>query len=112
MVRVDSDLMKQAILNLVLNGVQSMTAGGALTLKARRDDEMILAEVQDQGCGIPPKPRRKFSNSTSPPRATKVEVESGWRKPTRSCNGTMARSSSIPSSEPARRFACACQRWS
>src|SRR5208282_3926320 len=49
LVRVDSDLMKQAILNLVLNGVQSMTAGGTLTLKARRDDEMILAEVLDQG---------------------------------------------------------------
>src|SRR5882762_8707746 len=48
MVRVDSDLMKQAILNLVLNGVQAMTAGGTLTVKARRDDEMILAEVQDQ----------------------------------------------------------------
>src|SRR5882762_8513893 len=31
MVRVDSDLMKQAILNLVLNGVQAMTAGGTLT---------------------------------------------------------------------------------
>src|ERR1035438_684680 len=31
MVRVDSDLMKQAILNLVLNGVQSMTEGGTLT---------------------------------------------------------------------------------
>jgi len=53
MVRVDSDLMKQAILNLVLNGVQSMAAGGTLTLKARRDDDMILAEVLDQGCGIP-----------------------------------------------------------
>ena len=49
MVRVDSDLMKQAILNLVLNGVQSMTAGGTLTLKARRDDEMILAEVHGPG---------------------------------------------------------------
>jgi PAS domain S-box-containing protein len=60
MVRVDSDLMKQAILNLVLNGVQSMTAGGTLTLKARRDDEMILAEVQDQGCGIPPEGQEKI----------------------------------------------------
>src|SRR6202163_1607625 len=60
MVRVDSDLMKQAILNLVLNGVQSMTAGGTLTLKARRDDEMILAEVQDQGCGIPPEAQEKI----------------------------------------------------
>jgi len=60
MVRVDSDLMKQAILNLVLNGVQSMTAGGTLTLKARRDDEMILAEVLDQGCGIPPEAQEKI----------------------------------------------------
>lgn len=60
MVRVDSDLMKQAILNLVLNGVQSMTEGGTLTLKARRDDEMILAEVLDQGCGIPPEEQEKI----------------------------------------------------
>src|ERR1039457_582738 len=60
MVRVDSDLMKQAILNLVLNGVQSMTTGGTLTLKARRDHEMILAEVCDQGCGIPPEAQEKI----------------------------------------------------
>jgi len=60
MVRVDSDLMKQAILNLVLNGAQSMTEGGTLTLAARRDDEMILAEVRDQGCGIPPAAQEKI----------------------------------------------------
>ncbi len=60
MVRVDSDLIKQAIMNLVLNGVQSMNEGGTLTLKARRDDEMILAEVMDQGCGIPPEAQEKI----------------------------------------------------
>ncbi|MGA7576326.1 MAG: ATP-binding protein [Terriglobales bacterium] len=60
LVRVDSDLIKQAILNLVLNGVQSMTAAGTLTLKARRDGEMILAEVLDQGCGIPPEAQEKI----------------------------------------------------
>ncbi len=60
MVRVDSDLMKQAILNLVLNGVQAMTEGGTLTLKARRDNEMILAEVLDQGGGIPPDAQEKI----------------------------------------------------
>lgn len=59
-VRVDSDLMKQAILNLVINGVQSMTAGGTLTIKARREDDMILAEVLDQGCGIPPEAQEKI----------------------------------------------------
>jgi signal transduction histidine kinase len=52
-VRVDPDLIKQAILNLVLNGVQAMTKGGMLTLVARRDDESILIEVRDQGGGIP-----------------------------------------------------------
>jgi PAS domain S-box-containing protein len=60
MVRADSDLIKQAILNLVLNGVQAMTAGGTLTLKARRDGETILAEVLDQGCGIPPEGQEKI----------------------------------------------------
>jgi len=59
-VRADSDLMKQAILNLVINGVQAMTAGGTLTLKARRDGETILAEVLDQGCGIPPEAQEKI----------------------------------------------------
>jgi len=59
-VRIDSDLMKQAILNLVLNGVQAMGDGGTLTLKACRDGEMILAEVLDQGCGIPPEAQEKI----------------------------------------------------
>jgi len=40
--------------------VQSMTAGGTLTLKARRDGETILAEVLDQGCGIPPEGQEKI----------------------------------------------------
>jgi signal transduction histidine kinase len=60
MVRVDSDLLKQAILNLVVNGVQSMSSGGTLTIKARRDDDMILAEIVDQGCGIPPEAQEKI----------------------------------------------------
>src|SRR5271156_2712144 len=59
-VRVDSDLIKQAILNLVLNGLQSMKEGGTLTLVTRREDEMILAEVRDQGCGIPPEAQEKI----------------------------------------------------
>lgn len=59
-VRVDPDLMKQAVLNLVLNGVQAMPEGGALTLKTRREGDMILAEVMDQGCGIPPEAQEKI----------------------------------------------------
>ncbi len=60
LVRADSDLMKQAILNLVLNGVQAMPDGGTLTIKAQRDEDMILAEIMDQGCGIPPEAQEKI----------------------------------------------------
>jgi PAS domain S-box-containing protein len=53
LVKVDSDLMKQAILNIVLNGVQSMQQGGTLTASARREDDVIVTEIRDQGSGIP-----------------------------------------------------------
>jgi PAS domain S-box-containing protein len=52
-VRADADLMKQAFLNVVINGVQAMPNGGLLTISARRENDIIVAEVQDQGAGIP-----------------------------------------------------------
>lgn len=52
-VKVDVDLMKQAILNVVINGVQAMPQGGVLTISARRENNVIVAEVEDQGSGIP-----------------------------------------------------------
>ena len=60
MVRVDPDLMKQAILNLVINGVQAMGQGGTLTVVAYREDEAIMGEVRDQGNGIPADAREKI----------------------------------------------------
>jgi signal transduction histidine kinase len=59
-VRVDSDLMKQAVLNLVLNGVQAMEKGGTLTLAAHREGENVLIEVRDQGGGIPSEVQEKI----------------------------------------------------
>ena len=53
MVKVDTDFIKQAILNVVLNGVQAMPNGGKLTVSARREDDMVLTEIRDQGNGIP-----------------------------------------------------------
>src|ERR1700733_1338126 len=60
LVRVDTDLMKQAILNLVINGVQSMEKGGMLTITAFREEENIVGEVRDQGSGIPADAREKI----------------------------------------------------
>jgi signal transduction histidine kinase len=52
-VKVDTDFLKQAILNVVLNGVQAMPDGGELTVSARREDDMVVTEIRDQGSGIP-----------------------------------------------------------
>jgi signal transduction histidine kinase len=52
-IKVDVDLMKQAILNVVINGVQAMPQGGLLTISARRENNAVIAEVRDQGGGIP-----------------------------------------------------------
>ena len=52
-IKVDVDLMKQAILNVVINGVQAMPQGGLLTISARREGQAVVAEVRDQGEGIP-----------------------------------------------------------
>jgi len=52
-VKVDVDLMKQAFLNVVINGVQSMPQGGVLTISARDENSVAIAEIQDQGAGIP-----------------------------------------------------------
>jgi len=52
-VKVDIDFIKQAILNVVLNGVQAMPNGGSLTIAAQCSDGMVITEVRDQGTGIP-----------------------------------------------------------
>jgi signal transduction histidine kinase len=52
-VTADSDFMKQAVLNVVLNGVQAMTNGGNLWLSARREGETVVTEIRDEGSGIP-----------------------------------------------------------
>jgi signal transduction histidine kinase len=51
-VKADLDLMKQALLNVVLNGIQAMPQGGQLTLSAYRDDNAVVAAVRDRGMGI------------------------------------------------------------
>ena len=60
LVRVDADLVKQAVLNLVLNGVQAMAQGGTLTLASCREGDNIRTEVRDQGSGIPPEMQEKI----------------------------------------------------
>ena len=61
-VRIDADLVKQAILNIVLNGVQAMPEGGTLRLTGKRDGDNALITIRDQGAGIPENIRDKIFN--------------------------------------------------
>ncbi len=53
MVRVDAELMQQAMLNLLLNGMQAMTQGGTMRVVMRREYLFGVVEVIDEGEGIP-----------------------------------------------------------
>ncbi len=54
-VRLDEKLIKQAILNLMINATQAMPPeGGEIILSARREDEWAVLEVLDTGRGIAP----------------------------------------------------------
>jgi PAS domain S-box-containing protein len=61
-VKVDADLVKQAVLNVVLNGLQAMSAGGVLRITTLREDGTAQVTVQDQGGGIPPTIHDKIFN--------------------------------------------------
>jgi signal transduction histidine kinase len=52
LVPIDAKLIKQAVLNLMINGVQAMPNGGELILSASRTDGFIRIDVIDTGTGI------------------------------------------------------------
>jgi signal transduction histidine kinase len=53
-VRIDADLIKQAVLNVVLNGAQAMANGGELSVRLTDDSRAAILKIEDHGEGIPP----------------------------------------------------------
>jgi signal transduction histidine kinase len=53
LVRIDAELIRQALLNLLLNAMQAMPSGGTVRLSVRRDQRFAVVEVVDNGVGIP-----------------------------------------------------------
>ncbi len=49
---LDADLLKQALLNLMLNAEHAMPEGGELIVTTRRDGDFIVLDVTDTGIGM------------------------------------------------------------
>jgi PAS domain S-box-containing protein len=56
----DRDLLKQAVLNLVLNAAEAMPSGGELRVELTRRGEMAEISVADTGKGIAPENKKKI----------------------------------------------------
>jgi signal transduction histidine kinase len=59
-VKVDVDLLKQAVLNVVQNGAQAMPDGGKLEVMLLEDGKSAVIQVQDHGAGISEELREKI----------------------------------------------------
>jgi len=79
--RVDRDLIKQALLNLVLNGCQAMPQGGELTITPRATPNSVELEITDTGVGIPPDAQKKIFSLfyTTKPGGTGVGLAMAFR---------------------------------
>lgn len=51
-IRGDRDLLKQAVLNVVMNGIEAMKSGGNLIVKAQSQGAWCVLTIQDEGPGI------------------------------------------------------------
>src|SRR5262249_56609379 len=54
MMEVDRALLRQAILNLVKNGLEALSRGGALTISSKNLGDAVAIAVADTGPGIGP----------------------------------------------------------
>jgi len=61
-IRADWDLLKQAVLNVVVNGIEAMREGGRLQIRVTRNPSEQVLSISDQGSGIPPEIRDKVFN--------------------------------------------------
>jgi signal transduction histidine kinase/HAMP domain-containing protein len=80
-VRVDRDLLKQALLNLVLNGCQAMPSGGELRVTPRSTPRGVELEIRDSGTGIPPAAQEKIFSLfyTTKPGGTGIGLAMAFR---------------------------------
>jgi len=60
MVNIDSDLLKQAAINVIQNGAQAMPEGGTLKVSLEEYRKFAVVRISDEGPGIPEEIREKI----------------------------------------------------
>jgi len=60
MAKIDADLLKQAVLNVIQNGAQAMQQGGTLEVILEEDRKIAILRIGDEGPGIPEDIREKI----------------------------------------------------
>ena len=58
-IMVDRDMIRQVVMNLILNGAAAMPEGGEIVLRLSVPNSELVMEVEDQGTGIKPEDREK-----------------------------------------------------
>lgn len=81
MVKGDRDLLKQALLNIAVNGIEAMNDGGKLRIGVEKNRDHCAVSIQDTGPGIPREQREKIFQLyfTTKPRGTGIGLAMTFR---------------------------------
>jgi PAS domain S-box-containing protein len=80
-VSADRSLLRQAVMNVVLNGIEAMDQPGSVEISIAPADSGYELRVRDQGRGIPPEIRDKIFNLyfTTKGRGSGIGLTMAWR---------------------------------
>ena len=106
---VDAQEIKQVVLNLIVNALESMVASGTLKIDARYNHGMAEMVFTDNGSGMSPAVLRSDTSRSSPSAATAREPGSASRSLIGSSTNITARSwPRVPALCRARLSQCGC----
>ncbi len=52
-INCDENQLKQIFINFIKNGIEAMPTGGLMTINTRLENDHVVFEIKDEGCGIP-----------------------------------------------------------
>ena len=80
-VRVDGGLLRQALLNIAINGIEAMEEGGRLNVRVARAGNTCSIRIADTGSGIPPEQMERIFQLyfTTKPQGTGIGLAMAFR---------------------------------